>query len=54
MEVKELISQLNLSKPTGPNGIPIKILHLIKNEVCKRLSKIYNLPVMTGTHPRKA
>ena len=43
MEVKELITQLNLTKATGPNGIPTRILHLIKNEVCKPLSKIYNL-----------
>ena len=53
MEVKELISQLNLSKASRPNGIPTKILQLIKNEVCKPLSKIYNLSVMSGSHPLK-
>ena len=53
MEVKELITQLNLIKATGPNGIPTKILHLIKNEVCKPSSKIYNLSVISGTHPEK-
>ena len=53
MEVKELITQLNLTKATGPNGILTKILHLIKNEVCKPLSKIYNLSVTSGTHPEK-
>ena len=53
MEVKELITQLNLTKATEPNGIPTKILHLIKNEVCNPLSKIYNLSVTSGTHPEK-
>ena len=53
MEVKELISQLNLSNVSGPNGIPTKILQLIKNEVCKPLSTIYNLSVMSRTHPQK-
>ena len=53
MEVKELITQLNLTKVTGPNGIRTKILHLIKNEVCKPLSKIYKLSVTSGTHPEK-
>ena len=53
MEVKELITQLNLTKTTGPNGIPTTILHLIKNEVCKPLSKIYNLSVTSGTHPEE-
>ena len=42
MEVKELISQLNLSEASGPNGIPTKILQLIKNELCKPLNTIYN------------
>ena len=53
MEVKELISQLNLSKASGPNGIPTKILQLIKNEVCKPLRTIYNLSVMSGSHSLK-
>ena len=51
MEVKELISQLNLSKASGQNGIPTKILQLIKNEVCKPLSTIYYISVMSGSHP---
>ena len=53
MEVKTIIAQLNVSKATGPNGVPTKILHLINNEVCKPLSKIYNLAVMSETHPEK-
>ena len=38
MEVKTLIAQLNA---TGPN------------ELCEPLSKIYNLAVMSETHPEK-
>ena len=51
--MKELISQLNPSKATGPNGIPTKILQLLKNEVCKPLSIIYNLSVMSRSHPQR-
>ena len=32
---------------------PSKILQLIKSEVCKPLSKIYNLAVMSEIHPEK-
>ena len=52
-EVKTLIAQLNISKATGPNGVPTEILQLINNEVCEPLSKIYTLAVMLETHPEK-
>ena len=32
---------------------PTEILQLIKSEVCKPLSKIYNLAVMSEIHPEK-
>ena len=51
--MKTLIAQLNISKATGPNGVPTEILQLINNEVCESLSKIYNLAVMSETHPEK-
>ena len=51
--MKELILQLNTSKATGPNGIPTKIQQLLKNEMCKPLSIIYNLSVMSGSHPQR-
>ena len=40
-EEKTLIAKLNISKATGPNGVP--------TEVCEPLSKIYNLDVMSET-----
>ena len=52
-EVKLLINQLNISKASGPNGIPTKILQMISNIVCTPLSKIFNISVLTGTHPEK-
>ena len=52
-EEKTLIAKLNISKATGPNGVPTEILQLINNEVCEPLSKIYNLAVMSETHPEK-
>ena len=50
-EVIDLISQLNVNKSTGPNGIPTHILHLIKLEIAKPLSQIINLSFTTGIHP---
>ena len=52
-EVKLLINQLNISKASGPNGIPTKNLQMISNIVCTPLSKIFNISVLTGTHPEK-
>ena len=44
-EVLYLINQLIVTKATGPNGIPTKILQMIGNIVCTPLSKIYNICV---------
>ena len=52
-EVNLLINQLNPSKSSGPNGIPTKIMQMISNIICVPLSKIYNIPIPTGTHPDK-
>ena len=49
-EVYILINQLNISKASGPNGIPTKILQMISKEISSPLSKIFNIAVMTGTH----
>ena len=50
-EVITIISSLSISKSSGPNGIPTHILHMLKNEISKTLSKIYNLSLSTGIHP---
>ena len=52
-EVNLLINQLNPLKSSGPNGIPTKIMQMISNIICVPLSKIYNIPIPTGTHPDK-
>ena len=42
-----------VTKATGPNGIPTKLLQMIGNIVCTPLSKIYNISVLGGCHPNK-
>ena len=54
-EVSLLINELNPnpSKASGPNGIPTNILQMISNIICIPLSKIFNIPVPSATHPEK-
>ena len=51
IEVKSIITSLNLHKAAGPNSIPTIILHLLKEEICTPLSNIFNLSFSTGQHP---
>ena len=53
VEVAYFINQLNVSKTSGPNGIPTKILQMISKIISLPLSKIYNIAITTGTHPVK-
>ena len=50
-EVCILINELSISKASGPNGIPTKILQMISKEISTPLSKIFNIAVTSGTHP---
>ena len=50
IEIELLISDLNINKCSGPNGIPTKILHLIKAIISEPLSKIFNTSVLTGQY----
>ena len=52
-EVITIINQLNISKTSGPNSIPTKILQMISNDISIPLSKIYNIAVTKGSHPDK-
>ena len=52
-EVKLIINELNISKASGPNGVPTKILQMISNEISTPLSKIINIYITTGCHPEK-
>ena len=49
IEIEVLISELNINKCSGRNGIPIKILHLIKSIISEPLSKIFNTSI-TGQY----
>ena len=42
-----------MSKASGPNGIPTKILQMISNIISIPLSKIINISIVTGTHPER-
>ena len=53
MEIELLISKLDINKSTGPNGIPTKILLLIKSILSEPLSKIYNNSILTGQYVEK-
>ena len=53
IEIELLISEININKSTGPNGIPTKILHLIKSIISEPLSKIYNTSITTGQYIEK-
>ena len=50
-EIKTIISSIGLGKSYGPNSIPTEILHLLKDEITKPLSMIFNLSFSTGTFP---
>ena len=56
MQVKlmQLLSNyVSITKASGPNGIPTKILQMISKEISPPLSKICNMAITTGTHPKK-
>ena len=51
VEVSSLISLLKPNKSSGPNSIPTKILHIIKDKIAVPLVKIFNLSLKIGKHP---
>ena len=50
IEIELLISELKINESSGPNGIPIKILHLIKSIISEPLSIIFNNSIITGKY----
>ena len=50
-EIENIIQTLNPRKATGPNSIPTDMLHLLKTEISYPLSIIFNISLITGTHP---
>ena len=45
------MSPLNSNKASGPNGIPYRILFLLKNEILKQLADSFNLSFMNVVFP---
>ena len=41
----------NVDKSSGPNSIPTRILHLLKDYICNPLNKMFNLSLLSGQHP---
>ena len=50
-EIANIISSLNSNKASGPNSIPYKIIFLLKNEISKQLTNLFNLSFKTGAFP---
>ena len=50
-QITNLILSLNESKSVGPDGIPTKILKLLKNDISLQLINIFNLSFSTGVFP---
>ena len=53
IEIELLISELKINKSMGPNGTPIKIIHLIKSLISEPLSIIFNNSILTGKYINK-
>ena len=51
IEVSEVLNSLSDDKAQGPNGIPTKILKLLKKEMSTILSTLYNMSFLTGVFP---
>ena len=49
-EIRSIISSLDVTKSSGPNSIPVRILHLLKDFICNPLNKIFKLSLLTGQH----
>ena len=50
-EITNLILSFNESISVGPNGLPAKILKLLKNDISFQLPNIFNLYFSTGVFP---
>ena len=50
-EIANIISTLNMNKSSGPNSIPYKILNLLKKDISKQLSDLFNLSLSLGVFP---
>ena len=51
IEISDIISNLSTDKSQGPNGIPTKILHLLKDDIARILADLFNKSFTTGIFP---
>ena len=47
VEIKLILSSLDISKANGPDSIPTKVLKLLKNDIPDQLAKLFNLSFTT-------
>ncbi|XP_065671749.1 uncharacterized protein LOC136089625 [Hydra vulgaris] len=50
-EISNIINSLDANKASGPNGLPVKILKLLKTELSRILSNIFNISFSSGIFP---
>ena len=50
-EINIILSSLDINKSTGPYNIPIRVLHMLKNNVSEQLADLINYSFTTGTFP---
>ena len=50
-EINKIITSLNSNKSCGPNSVPTKVLHLLKNKISNHLATICNLSFSAGVFP---
>ena len=48
LEVEDIRSSLSVDKSHGPNGIPTKILLLLKHDIAPILTDLFNLSFSSG------
>jgi len=51
LEVEDILSSLSVDKSHGPNGIPTKILLLLKHDIAPILTDLFNLSFSSGVFP---
>ena len=50
-EIENIISSLDSNKSGGPNSIHTKVLKLLKNDISRQLSEIFNISFSSGNFP---
>ncbi|XP_065683390.1 uncharacterized protein LOC136096149 [Hydra vulgaris] len=50
-EISKIVDSLDSNKGSGPNGLPVKILKLLKTELSRILSNIFNTSFSSGIFP---